>query len=138
MRRRLSRTGEATLGVLGIDDSDLRRHLSEQMNDTLGSDGCFLAPPVFEHTFGWQEAEDVTLQDLRGKLLSGRLLDSFLQNAKRPYRFASDSHPYLHQLKAWNALLDDTPKSAVIAKRCGLRQDRMLHAADPGRPDPRV
>lgn len=114
----LSRTREATLGVLGINDSNLRRHLSEQMNDTLGSDGCFLAPPVFEHTFGWQEAEDVTLQDLRGKLLSGRLLDT-LQNAKRPYRFASDSHPYLHQLKAWNALLDDTPKSAVITSGTG-------------------
>jgi hypothetical protein len=114
----LSRAREATLGVLGISDGKLRGHLGKQMNDTLGSDGCFLAPPVFEHTFGWQEAEDVTLHDLRGRLLSGRLLDT-LQNAKRPYRFASDSHPYVHQLKAWNALLDDTPKSAVITSGTG-------------------
>ena len=72
----LSRTREATLSVLGINDENLRRHLGTQMNSELGSDGCFLAPPVFEHTFGWQEAEEMTLTDLRGNLLSASLLDT--------------------------------------------------------------
>ncbi|WP_257250939.1 DEAD/DEAH box helicase [Burkholderia cepacia] len=114
----LNRTREATLSILGISDVPLRNHLREQMGDTLGADGCFLAPPVFEHTFGWQEADDVTLGDLRGSLLSGRLLDT-LQSATRPYQFASDSRPYVHQLKAWTALLGESPRSAVITSGTG-------------------
>lgn len=42
----LERTREATLGVLGINHPGLRRHLSESMVNTLGAEGCFLAPPV--------------------------------------------------------------------------------------------
>ena len=114
----LSRTREATLSVLGINDENLRRHLGTQMNSELGSDGCFLAPPVFEHTFGWQEAEETTLNDLRGKLLSASLLDT-LQSADGPYRFAPNAHPYVHQLKAWETLLAPTPKSAVVTSGTG-------------------
>ena len=81
----LERTREATLGVLGINHSGLRRHLSESMVNTLGDEGCFLAPPVFEHTFGWQEAE-LRLRDLQPEgLLSPSLLDT-LANAPA-YRF---------------------------------------------------
>ncbi|WP_031360989.1 DEAD/DEAH box helicase [Caballeronia sordidicola] len=114
----LSRAREATLSVLGINDENLRSHLGQQMNDELGSDGCFLAPPVFEHTFGWQETEETTLNDLRGTLLSASLLDT-LQNAQPPYRFASDAHPYIHQLQAWETLLGPTPKSAVVTSGTG-------------------
>ncbi|MCX4177660.1 MULTISPECIES: DEAD/DEAH box helicase [Paraburkholderia] len=114
----LSRTREATLSVLGINDENLRRHLGTQMNGELGSDGCFLAPPVFEHTFGWQEAEETTLNDLRGNLLSARLLDT-LHTAEGTYRFAANTHPYVHQLKAWETLLAPTPKSAVITSGTG-------------------
>ena len=71
----LRRTREATLGVLGVTDPGLRAHLAEQMPDQLGADGCFLASPVFEHTFGWKEAPE-TLGDLEGDLLSTALLDA--------------------------------------------------------------
>ncbi|WP_087723517.1 DEAD/DEAH box helicase [Pandoraea sp. PE-S2T-3] len=114
----LNRTREATLSILGVNDEALRRHLGEQMNDELGSEGCFLAPPVFEHTFGWQESEEATFGDLSGRLLSKTLVDT-LQSAPPPYRFAAASHPYVHQLTAWETLLGPTPKSAVITSGTG-------------------
>lgn len=113
----LERTREATLGVLSINHPGLRRHLSESMVNTLGAEGCFLAPPVFEHTFGWREAE-LRLQDLPSEgLLSPSLLDTL---ASAPaYRFPKTAHPYVHQLQAWRTLLDETPRSAVITTGTG-------------------
>lgn len=113
----LERTREATLGVLGINHSGLRRHLSESMVSTLGDEGCFLAPPVFEHTFGWQEAE-LRLRDLQPEgLLSPSLLDT-LANAPA-YRFPKTARPYVHQLHAWRTLLNEPPRSAVITTGTG-------------------
>ncbi|MFQ2783545.1 DEAD/DEAH box helicase [Aeromonas caviae] len=113
----LERTREATLGVLGINHSGLRRHLSESMVSTLGDEGCFLAPPVFEHTFGWQEAE-LRLRDLQPEgLLSPSLLDT-LANAPA-YRFPKSARPYVHQLHAWRTLLNEPPRSAVITTGTG-------------------
>lgn len=112
----LVRTREATLSVLGISNSGLRRHLAEGMTDELGAEGCFLAPPVFEHTFGWEESPKM-LSDLEGNLLSSTLLSN-LQNA-HAYRFPGTARPYAHQLQAWHALLDSDPKSAVITSGTG-------------------
>ena len=121
----LERTREATLGVLGISHPGLRQHLSQNMVNELGADGCFLAPPVFEHTFGWQES-DIHLQELQGELLSTSLLDT-LDNPhppyeppkKHPYKFSKAQHPYVHQLHAWRTLLDEKPRSAVITTGTG-------------------
>ena len=112
----LSRTREATLSVLGINDTGLRHHLAEQMSDELGAEGCFLAPPVFEHTFGWRESGK-TLADLRGSLLSPSLLNT-LQNA-HAYQFPGTARPYVHQLHAWQTLLSNKPMSAVITSGTG-------------------
>lgn len=113
----LERTREATLGVLGINHPGLRRHLNESMVSTLGAEGCFLAPPVFEHTFGWREAE-LRLQDLPSEgLLSPSLLDTLA--CAPAYRFPKTAHPYVHQLHAWRTLLDETPHSAVITTGTG-------------------
>lgn len=112
----LSRTREATLSVLGINDTGLRHHLAEQMGNELGAKGSFLAPPVFEHTFGWKESEK-TLEDLRGSLLSPSLL-STLQNA-HAYDFPGTARPYVHQLHAWQTLLSNKPMSAVITSGTG-------------------
>ncbi|WP_349606897.1 DEAD/DEAH box helicase [Cupriavidus sp. DF5525] len=114
----LSRTREATLSVLGISNASLRRHLSEQMSDTLGAEGCFLAPPVFEHTFGWQESEDATFAGLSGDLLTPRLVET-LANAIGDYKFAPHMHAYVHQIHAWKTLLGQTPKSVVITSGTG-------------------
>jgi DEAD/DEAH box helicase domain-containing protein len=112
----LSRSREATLGVLGINDPGLRRHLSDQMSDELGAEGCFLAPPVLEQTFGWQEAEE-SLAQLSGSLLSPRVVET-LSNA-HAYQFSNDIKPYTHQLEAWKTLLKEQPESVVITSGTG-------------------
>jgi DEAD/DEAH box helicase domain-containing protein len=113
----IRRARESTLGVLGISDAGLRAHLANQMSDELGADGCFLAPPVFEHTFGWKEASE-TLGDLEGTLLSKSLLNALAQ-ARVPYRFGREAHPYVHQLQAWKTLRGPETKSAVITTGTG-------------------
>uniref|UniRef100_E6QEW3 DEAD/DEAH box helicase n=1 Tax=mine drainage metagenome TaxID=410659 RepID=E6QEW3_9ZZZZ len=112
----LSRAREATLSVLGISDSGLREHLSSQMSDELGKEGCFLAPPVFEHTFGWHQSDE-SFGSLAGNLLSTSLV-STLESADN-YRFSSKIHPYTHQVKAWRTLLDEKPRSTVITTGTG-------------------
>ena len=112
----LSRTREASLSVLGINDSGLRNHLSAEMNNTLGNESSFIAPPVFEHTFGWEPAS-TTLNDLQGKLFSPALLNT-LEKA-HAYQFPKTMIPYKHQLKAWTTLLADEPRSTVITSGTG-------------------
>jgi ATP-dependent helicase YprA (DUF1998 family) len=112
----LSRTREATLSILGVNDAGLRQHLAEQMHNRMGEEGCFLAPPVFEHTFGWQSG-DPTFADLKGKLLSESVVIA-LTTADN-YGFDADIRPYKHQLESWNTLLADKPKSAVITTGTG-------------------
>ena len=53
-----NRIKEATLGVLGIRNEGLRRHIEKQFSDCLGAEGSFLANPVFEHTFGWTPGKE--------------------------------------------------------------------------------
>jgi DEAD/DEAH box helicase domain-containing protein len=116
VQQSLGRTREATLSVLGINDAGLRHHLSEQMVDELGADGCFLAPPVFEHTFGWKES-DKSLLDLQGALLSDTLLNTLHESDA--YKFPKNAKPYEHQLKAWKSLLEENPRSVVITSGTG-------------------
>lgn len=113
----LDRTREATLGVLGINDEGLRRHLHQSLNTELGTEGCLLAPPVFEHTFGWHES-DLQLQDLQEeKLLSAELLETL---AGAPaYAFPKTARPYIHQLQAWRSLLNERPRSAIVTTGTG-------------------
>lgn len=109
----ISRAREATLSILGIQNSGLRQHIAEQMSDTLGQEGCFLAAPVFEHTFGWQPSGH-TLESLQGDLLSKRLVKN-LSSAKG---FELQA-PYAHQLQAWQTLKEKLPKSVVITSGTG-------------------
>ncbi|HMT93656.1 DEAD/DEAH box helicase [uncultured Thiothrix sp.] len=112
----LSRIRESTLSILGIHNIGLREHLSNQMVNELGTEGCFLAPPVFEHTFGWEPAT-TTLAAIEGKLLSKSLLDT-LESAPA-YDFPRTLKPYKHQLHAWNVLLNKQPKSVIVTTGTG-------------------
>ena len=112
----LNRAREATLSVLGVSHDNLRRHLSESMKTELGSSECFLASPVFEHTFGWQEA-NTTLEALSPNLISKSFLESL--NSAHAYNFAKSSRPYTHQIHAWRTLMGDNPRSAVITSGTG-------------------
>ncbi|MEH6628886.1 MAG: DEAD/DEAH box helicase [Motiliproteus sp.] len=101
------RSSEATLSLLGITQPELRHYLSKRFNDEPGSEDSFLADPLFEAVFGWQPADKTTKQ------LSGHLLEEKLINVLGIPR------PYEHQLKSWQALLADQPKSVVVTSGTG-------------------
>jgi len=114
----LSRSREATLSILGVADRGLRQHLASSMTDELGNSSCFLASPVFEHTFGW-EPDTKTLGDLEGSLLSAKTLKALSDSPNPEYCFARAAHPYRHQIHSWQTLLAEKPKSAVITTGTG-------------------
>jgi len=116
LKQSFQRTKESTLSMLGIKNPDLRRHLSEQMTEEFGSEGSFFAPPVFEHTFGWK-ASNYTFGELEDKYFTKEMLQ-VLENAKN-YNFPSFLNPYEHQVKAWSALTEETPKSVVVTTGTG-------------------
>ena len=114
----LDRSREATLSILSVADPGLRAHLSESMHSRMGQEGCFLAPPVFEHTFGWRQG-GTTFKELEGNLLSSEVVNALANAENKDYRFAPEIRPYTHQLESWKTLLDTTPKSAVITTGTG-------------------
>lgn len=123
----LSRTKESTLGVLGITNPALRQHLQTQMESAPGEDGSFLSIPLFEHTFGWSPAKP-NMSELAGNLLSkeiistldkAKIIDTKGKRVENRYWFKSEFHPFTHQLKSWETLLENKVKSAVITSGTG-------------------
>lgn len=111
------RTKEGTLSIFGINNPELREHLSEQMSQLPGEKYSFLAPPVFEHTFAWKPAE-VTVEQLSDKLLDKVLIKALDNNKNGRYRFGKEFKPFEHQLKSWNTLLKDK-KSIIVTSGTG-------------------
>lgn len=108
----LSRMTESTLSILSITNPALRDHLANQMNSTCGSPGSFLAPPLFEQTFGWKPAP-VTMSELvKQGLLSHGVVQSLDSKKNGRYRFASDWKPFSHQLESWQSLLEK--KNSIV------------------------
>lgn len=102
----LSRTTESTLSILSITDPGLREHLGSLMRAECGKDGSFLAPPLFEQTFGWEESSFTMAQlATRELLLSREIVDSLDGKANGRYRFAAAWKPFTHQLASWHSLL---------------------------------
>ena len=111
-----NRIREATLGVLGLRNGDLRRHIDDQFSNCLGAEGSFLANPVFEHTFGWEPGEK-SFADLSPELLHPKLIATL--HSAPTYAFDKSIKPYQHQVEAWRVLTDKTPRSVVITTGTG-------------------
>lgn len=109
----LARSTEATLSILGITNPHLRAHLSQQMQLECGAESSFLAPPLFEQTFGWEESGN-TMAELATKknLLSKEVVSSLNDESNGRYRFGSDWKPFTHQLASWESLLKK--KNSVV------------------------
>jgi len=111
------RASRAALGLLGFRSDALREHLRERFGQDAGLPGSFLADPVFETTFGWQQAE-VGLGGLKGKLLHADLVKALTKpqkkNVAEDYTFSATQRPYRHQLEAWQALIEAEPKRSVL------------------------
>lgn len=114
----INRSQEATLGVLGVANSSLREHLKQVMSAESGEPQSFMAPPLFEHTFGWEFAEP-NMESLKGVLLHRSVVDALDDKSNGRYRFGAEFHPFKHQLKAWKTLLDEKPKSVVVTSGTG-------------------
>lgn len=115
----LSRTTESTLSILSITHPGLRQHLTGLMRAECGTEGSFLAPPLFEQTFGWEEsALSMTELATHEKLLSPEIVASLDGKANGRYRFGADWKPFTHQLASWRALLDKK-RSVVVTSGTG-------------------
>jgi superfamily II DNA/RNA helicase len=114
------RSAEATLSILGISNPALRQFLSDQFNAPFGDDNNFLADPVFEAIFGWEEANQ-TLERLAGSLLERKLIDAMDKPPSdlKAYSFRKTWYPYKHQRQAWEKLAATEPQSVVITSGTG-------------------
>lgn len=114
------RSAEATLSILGISNPALRQFLSNQFNSPLGDDNNFLANPVFEAIFGWEESHQ-SLNHLAGSLLERALIDAMDKPPSdlKAYAFCKEWHPYKHQRQAWEKLSATEPQSVVITSGTG-------------------
>lgn len=115
----LSRTTESTLSILSITDPGLREHLGSLMRTECGKEGAFLAPPLFEQTFGWEESQ-FTMEQLasREQLLSKEIVASLDGKANGRYRFGASWKPFTHQLASWRSLLEKK-HSVVVTSGTG-------------------
>lgn len=114
------RATRASLGLLGFRNHALREHLRSIFEQDAGLNGSFLADPVFEATFGWEQG-NVTFSGLKNKLLHESLIQSLINpyrnpNADNPenYSFTARQKPYKHQLEAWQALIEAKPARSVL------------------------
>jgi ATP-dependent helicase YprA (DUF1998 family) len=114
------RSAEATLSILGISNPTLRQFLSQQFNSPFGNENNFLANPVFEAIFGWQEANQ-KMDNLAGSLLERKLIDAMDKppSELKDYAFRKNWYPYQHQWKAWEKLAATEPQSVVITSGTG-------------------
>lgn len=109
----VERSARATVGQASPSSAPLLNHLREVLEAPPGSPGSFLAEPLFESLFKWATA-DRTLDDVA--FLDRRLIDAMDKPPSEfaAYRFAKNQSPYVHQLAAWEALSDTTPRSVVV------------------------
>ncbi len=114
----VSRACESTLSILGISDPALRAHLSHLMESDCGEREAFLAPPLFEHTFGWEFA-DVKISDLKENLLSDAVIKALDDKSNGRYRFEAKFSPFKHQLEAWKTLLSEQAQSVTVTSGTG-------------------
>jgi len=116
-----TRAARATLGRLGFSNPPLRRHLLDIFSRGYGESGCFLGDPVFEATFGWKQAASSMGQLAKSLLHSDVVaaMDTPWGDRGHEYQFPKSSHPYTHQLTAWQTLLSPGYQSVVITSGTG-------------------
>ena len=116
-----TRGARAAQGLLSLGNEPLRAHLHREWTKSAGENGALLGDPVFEPTFGWEEA-DTTMRKLSGKLLHPKLVEVMSKPPKAladEYAFPLDRHPFRHQLESWQLLGDEAPRSLVITSGTG-------------------
>jgi len=116
-----TRATRATVSRLGFSNPALRAYLTEFFSASYGEKGCFLGDPVFEATFGWEEA-DATMESLAPSLLMPSLVNALDRpegGKSDDYRFPRAARPYRHQLESWRILGAEKPQSVVVTSGTG-------------------
>lgn len=116
------RSERAAQGLLSLGNPQLRQFLHDQLTAAAGTPGAWLADPVFEPTFGWQESSETMSSLAGGNLLHRRLAEAMESPPKdlaQEYAFPSNRHPFTHQLVAWETLNRAEPQSLVVTSGTG-------------------
>jgi ATP-dependent helicase YprA (DUF1998 family) len=115
-----TRASRAVLGHLSLRSDALREHLRDTFELSPGEPTSFLADPVIESAFGYEECSE-TMADLSGTLIEPEVLRALDQPPKefREQRFASTWHPYRHQQAAWAAAADPKVRGFIISSGTG-------------------
>ena len=116
-----TRSGRAILSQLGLRSPALRKYLASLYAQEPGEPGALLADPVLEAAFGWKLA-DTDMQGLARSGLLRRELVSAMDKPSREYReyaFPRSRKPFRHQLDCWKLLLEDVPRSLLVASGTG-------------------
>jgi len=112
------RMAEAVIAQSGLRHPTLAGHLRRTLTDQ-GNEGGLIRPAVLEGAFPFEPASE-TLGQLAGNLLDPRTVDALAgDDSGNGYSFPRNRNPYLHQLKAWQALNSKEPRSAVITAGTG-------------------
>ena len=117
-----TRSERAAQGLLSLGNPQLRQFLHEQLTAAPGTPGAWLADPVFEPTFGWQESAETMSSLAGGNLLHQRLakaMESPPKDLAQEYAFPGNRHPFTHQLAAWEILNRAEPQSLVVTSGTG-------------------
>ena len=116
-----TRSGRAILSQLGLRSPVLRKYLDSLYAREPGESGALLADPVLEAAFGWQVAD----VDMQGLVRSGLLRQELVSAMDKPlreyreYAFPRNRKPFQHQLNCWKLLLEDVPRSVLVASGTG-------------------
>lgn len=108
------RPARATLSQVMPSHPAFRAFLREQLEQLPGHEGSFLSQPVFEALFEY-EGYSKTLEE------TGLLHPSLLRTMDAPpkehreRRFPKDRRPYVHQVKAWQALKEQPARSVIVS-----------------------
>ena len=115
-----SRAARAAVSQMGVNSVALRNHLKENFERNPGSDGSFLAEPVFEATFPWKQA-NVTMDQLSTSLIHPNLVSAMDQPSEqlREFRFPRQQLPYKHQVDSWKCLSKPESRSVLVTSGTG-------------------
>ncbi|HZH16285.1 MAG TPA: DEAD/DEAH box helicase [Archangium sp.] len=114
------RSVRAILSKLGPVSTPLREYLLRNLDVFAGEQGSFLADPVFEGTFNWEENPS-TLEQLSPQLLHPRLVAALATQKKefKDQSFPRDRKPFAHQVRAWKELKAEPARSVVVTSGTG-------------------
>jgi DEAD/DEAH box helicase domain-containing protein len=108
------RPARATLSQVMPSHPAFRAFLREQLEQLPGHPASFLSQPVFEALFEY-EGYSKTLEETG--LLHSLLLRTLDAPPKEHWerRFPKDRRPYVHQVKAWQALKEQPARSVIVS-----------------------